>query len=176
MAIALTPFLAFLSFLPLPTILQHLLAVPELSRLIPSEQVQALASAISVDTSASNISSTLADLAKPKSAFAEGKTNDEQKAALKAIFGSLMSTPEDKYQSAVADLVKRYESGLNIEESEKHLVDLVQLLNQQYPGDIGVLCVFVLNVVELEKGQAAFLGADEPHAYLKGGRSPSIFR
>jgi mannose-6-phosphate isomerase len=58
-------------------------------------------------------------------------------------------------------------------DSEKGLVDLALMLNEQYPGDIGVLCVFLLNVVELKEGEAAFLGANMPHAYIKGGESPS---
>ena len=60
-------------------------------------------------------------------------------------------------------------------ESEKGLVDLAKMLNEQYPGDIGVLCVFLLNVVELKEGEAAFLGANMPHAYIKGGESEILF-
>jgi mannose-6-phosphate isomerase len=48
------------------------------------------------------------------------------------------------------------------------------MLNEQYPGDIGVLCVFLLNVVELKEGEAAFLGANMPHAYIKGGEPHPI--
>jgi len=48
------------------------------------------------------------------------------------------------------------------------LADLVIRLHDQFPGDIGVFCPFVLNYVELEKGEAIFLGAGEPHAYVSG--------
>lgn len=171
MAIALTPFLAFLSFLPLPTILLHLLTVPELGRLIPSELVNALGTAMDVsvaDGLTPEITNKLVEIAKPNSAFAKGQTSVAQKEALKNIFEALMSTDSAKYQSAVSDLIKRYQTA-DVKPSEQRLVELVKILNEQYPGDIGVLCVFMLNVVELEKGQAAFLGADEPHAYLKGG-------
>lgn len=37
-----------------------------------------------------------------------------------------------------------------------------------YPGDIGVLCVLLLNLVKLERGQAMFVAAGDLHAYLEG--------
>ena len=37
-----------------------------------------------------------------------------------------------------------------------------------YPGDIGVLCVLLLNLVKLEPGQAMFCDAGDLHAYLDG--------
>jgi len=46
--------------------------------------------------------------------------------------------------------------------------ELAVRLNEQYPGDVGVFCVYLLNYVALEPGQALFLGANEPHAYLSG--------
>ena len=82
-----------------------------------------------------------------------------------------MSTKEETYKKAVGDLVQRYQSKDEVVDSEKVLVDLALMLNEQYPGDIGVLCVFLLNVVELKEGEAAFLGANMPHAYIKGGES-----
>lgn len=41
-------------------------------------------------------------------------------------------------------------------------------LNADFPGDVGCLCLFFLNVVRLEAGEAIFLSANEPHAYLDG--------
>lgn len=41
-------------------------------------------------------------------------------------------------------------------------------LNEHFPNDVGSLCLFFLNVIELEPGQAIFLPAKEPHAYLSG--------
>lgn len=43
----------------------------------------------------------------------------------------------------------------------------VRLLNQ-YLSDIGVIVDFFLNHVKLNPGEALFLGANEPHAYLSG--------
>ena len=38
----------------------------------------------------------------------------------------------------------------------------------RYPGDVGCFCIYFLNVVNLEVGDAMFLGPNEPHAYLAG--------
>ncbi|KAK4689673.1 mannose-6-phosphate isomerase, partial [Tremellales sp. Uapishka_1] len=147
MAIALTPFLAFLNFLPLPTLLHNLQTVPELSLLIPEPLVSSLSSSLNPDSAST--------------------ASEPEKHALKAIFNALMTAPDDLVISAISALVARYRSG-DVTESERELVDLVYMLNEQYPGDVGILCVFFLNVVELKRGEAAFLSANVPHAYLKG--------
>ncbi|GAA2977755.1 mannose-6-phosphate isomerase, class I [Streptomyces fulvorobeus] len=41
-------------------------------------------------------------------------------------------------------------------------------LAHHYPGDPGVLAAMLLNYVELQPGEALFLGAGVPHAYLGG--------
>ena len=51
----------------------------------------------------------------------------------------------------------------------KNEVDKLFLrLWDQYPGDIGCLCVYFLNYIKLKPGEAVFMAANEPHAYLKG--------
>ena len=53
--------------------------------------------------------------------------------------------------------------------SKQPLVQLVQQLQETYPGgDVGVLSVFFLNFLELSPGEAIFIPADTPHAYLAG--------
>jgi mannose-6-phosphate isomerase len=41
-------------------------------------------------------------------------------------------------------------------------------LGRAYPGDPGVLCALLLNLVRLAPGEAIFLGAGNLHAYLRG--------
>ena len=41
-------------------------------------------------------------------------------------------------------------------------------LEKQYPGDVGVLAAFFLNFVKLNPGEALYVSANEPHAYLPG--------
>ena len=38
------------------------------------------------------------------------------------------------------------------------VVDLLERLNIQYPGDVGIFCTFFLNRILLKPGQAMFLG------------------
>lgn len=46
--------------------------------------------------------------------------------------------------------------------------ELVLRLEKQYPGDIGVIAAFLFNYVKLNPGEALYLGANEPHAYIHG--------
>ena len=39
---------------------------------------------------------------------------------------------------------------------------------QHYPGDIGLFAPLMLNTVELAPGEAMFLFAETPHAYVQG--------
>ena len=163
MAIALTPFLAFLNFLPLPSLLLHLLTVPELDALIPSDLTSALATLLTLPST------------RPPDPFLFTPTvsapTEAQREILKNIFEALMTAPAELVKQSIATLVERYKRREEIAENERGLMDLAIMLDEQYPGDVGVLCVFMLNVVELKRGEAAFLGADMPHAYIKGGSS-----
>ncbi|KAJ9564438.1 hypothetical protein OSB04_000404 [Centaurea solstitialis] len=46
--------------------------------------------------------------------------------------------------------------------------ELVLKLEKQYPNDVGVLAAILLNHVKLIPGEALYIGANEPHAYLNG--------
>ena len=41
-------------------------------------------------------------------------------------------------------------------------------INELYPGDVGVLCTLLLNLVKLKPGEAMYLPARQLHAYLDG--------
>lgn len=146
MAIALTPFLALCGFLPIDRIVSHLEVVPEFAGLIPDKLRQ-----------------TFIVSASPHA------TSTETRNALRELFSSLMTAEESRFVPALKMLVERYREG-RVNETENGLADLVMRLNDQFPGDIGVFCPFMLNYVRLEKGEAVFLGAGEPHAYVSGGR------
>lgn len=66
--------------------------------------------------------------------------------ALKEAFTSLMTCSETVYSGAVTQLADR----LKTEAKSRTLTEkeeLVIQLNKQYPGDIGVLAAFFLNLV-----------------------------
>lgn len=45
---------------------------------------------------------------------------------------------------------------------------LIEELATQYPNDIGLFAPLMLHVLTLQPGEAMFLDARTPHAYLKG--------
>jgi len=93
----------------------------------------------------------------------------EEKSALKDLFASLMTTDQDVYQNQLTVLMSRYQSDSRNEGEDNDLVELILKLSNQFPGDIGIFCPFVLNYVHMNPGDAIFLGAGEPHAYISGG-------
>ncbi|CAL5220012.1 g1957 [Coccomyxa viridis] len=138
MAIAITDFEALCGFVPHQELTEALKSVPELRDLIG-------------DVAASAVETT------------------GSKAALKAAFGILMTAEASK----VATAIKAMESRLKaIQKSgERPLTDKEELalrLNKQYPQDVGILSAFFLNLVKLQAGQAIYLAANVPHAYISG--------
>lgn len=95
---------------------------------------------------------------------AEGPDEREQ---LQSLFSALMQADPNAIKVQLSRLTARY----NAENEQSDIKGLVLCLNEQYPGDVGVFCPFMLNYVKLETGQAIFLGAGEPHAYISGGRA-----
>jgi mannose-6-phosphate isomerase len=149
MALALTPFSALCGFLPLPKIATYLRTTGELTALIPSIITSEFLS--------------IASSANP--------TGPAEKAALKNLFAAVMTADEAQVKSQLDLLVARYKAGgAKVEGESPDIVDLVLRLDSQFPGDIGIFCAFLLNYVLLKPGEAIFLGAGEPHAYITGGK------
>ena len=48
-------------------------------------------------------------------------------------------------------------------------VKLLVQLYSWFPNDVGCFCLFFMNIVSLEAGDAMFLGPNVPHAYISGG-------
>lgn len=87
--------------------------------------------------------------------------------ALKAMFQRLMTCEPKRAAQAVEKLFCR----LTEEKKQRNLTaeeSWALRLAQHYPEDIGVFCVFLLNLIHLQPGEAVALGANEPHAYLQG--------
>ncbi|CAM9658716.1 unnamed protein product, partial [Phaeothamnion confervicola] len=45
---------------------------------------------------------------------------------------------------------------------------LMMRLSAEYPGDVGILMPLLLNYLRMRPGEAFFMAANEPHAYLQG--------
>ena len=56
-------------------------------------------------------------------------------------------------------------------ESERQFLhaDLLERLHKDYPGDVGCFGVYLFNCITLEAGEAIYIAANEPHAYIYGG-------
>lgn len=82
--------------------------------------------------------------------------------ALKSFFTELMSSNPGLVATKTKHLMDR------IGTPKDSLERLFFRLNTEYPDDIGCFCVFVLNYVTMKPGECIFMGANEPHAYLRG--------
>ncbi|KAF8508669.1 mannos-6-phosphate isomerase [Hysterangium stoloniferum] len=146
MAIALTPFTGLCGFRPLTQISIYLSHVSEFAALVPRDIITLFQSNCTLIPS-----------------------DPLLKAALRDVFSALMTAPPVDVKAQLEMLVGRYKSGgIGPEEAEGGLPELVIRLDEQFPGDVGCFCVFLLNIVRLNPGEAIFLGAGEPHAYIDG--------
>lgn len=90
--------------------------------------------------------------------------------ALKKAFTALMTSSPDAVSQQLNKLFER----LREKKSSGHDIsdqcgELVLRLNSQFPGDVGCFCIYFLNHIVLQPGEAMFLGPNLPHAYLAGG-------
>ena len=83
---------------------------------------------------------------------------------LKNFFNHLMTMEAQKQRQIVEEAVAFAEGRAG----EEPAWTWIAKLNEEYPGDIGVLSPLFLNLVRLEPQQAMYLPAGELHAYLEG--------
>ena len=81
---------------------------------------------------------------------------------LSQLFASLLNMQAEEKAHALAVLA----SALNSQQGEPW--DTIRLIAQFYPDDSGLFSPLLLNVVKLNPGEAMFLFAETPHAYLQG--------
>lgn len=73
-------------------------------------------------------------------------------------------------QHEITDCITNVKKILNeCDDAEsKLLLKTFNHCNHYFPNDVGVLSIFYLNILQLKPGQAIFLAANAPHAYLSG--------
>ncbi|XP_057579332.1 mannose-6-phosphate isomerase isoform X1 [Hippopotamus amphibius kiboko] len=144
MAIALTPFQGLCGFRPVEEIVSFLPKVPEFQFLMGDDAATQLKQSLSHDSQA-------------------------VASALRSCFSHLMKSEKKVVVEQLNLLVKRISqqvaAGNNMEDI---CGELLLQLHQQYPGDIGCFAIYFLNLLTLKPGEAMFLEANMPHAYLKG--------
>lgn len=89
----------------------------------------------------------------------------EADAGLERLVRRWMTMPADDVQRVLAELaeVRGSSDGGQIRD-----IDVVREVAHAYPDDRGVLLVLLLNRVQLQPGEAMFIGPGVPHAYLSG--------
>ncbi|EGQ9991473.1 mannose-6-phosphate isomerase, class I [Vibrio vulnificus] len=90
----------------------------------------------------------------------EQNTNE---AGLRRFFVELLSMSDLRKQNALDQLVTY--ASLN---QQQPTCQLIIELAEQYPNDVGLFAPLLLNVITLKPGEAMFLNARTPHAYIKG--------
>ncbi len=86
------------------------------------------------------------------------------RAWLRAAYGKLFAAPAAQVREVSTALADGIRASLARTLHDGWFLELQAL----YPGDRGALSIYFLNLVHLEPGEAIFLGANEPHAYLRG--------
>jgi mannose-6-phosphate isomerase len=96
--------------------------------------------------------------------FRDSNTQEQAEKSLKTLIRAFLNLPEEKISSTIEEIVKKLEA-----KTEKILRDEILLrLNKEFPLDMGILFTFFLEYVILKPGECLVMGANEPHAYLKG--------
>nr|XP_008247438.3 mannose-6-phosphate isomerase isoform X2 [Oryctolagus cuniculus] len=144
MAIALTSFQGLCGFRPLEEIVAFLQKVPEFRFLIGDAAAAQLQQSVGSDSQA-------------------------VASALRRCFSQLMTSEKKAVVEQLDRLVMRISQQVCAgNHMEDVLGELLLQLHQEYPGDIGCFAIYFLNVLTLKPGEAMFLEANVPHAYLKG--------
>lgn len=164
MTIAITPFDGLCGFRPLTETSHFLQTVPSLRQLVGEENAKEFEQGVKGQETSEAVTK-----------------QEENKAVLQKAFTALMESKPEDVEKAAAQLIQqakdegeKFAGGGGPSNSGKDLADLMLRLNGQFPNDIGLFVSFFLNYVKLEIGEAMFLKADDIHAYLSGGKSPSI--
>ena len=141
MALALSDFSALCGFVDLPVLSDHIQTTPELAQLLQARGVT--------------------------TTTREGEPQITTRDDLQRAWRALMASPEELYAPAIRALVARLSA--MPEQQRSYLDRLVLRLDEQFPSDVGILAAYFLNHLSLPDGDAIYLGANEPHAYLRYG-------
>ncbi|KXS21416.1 mannose-6-phosphate isomerase [Gonapodya prolifera JEL478] len=164
MAVALSEFEALCGFKPLAEIADTVEKVPELGDLIGTRVMERLRRA-----SGGHLATD--DGSKMLNGHRPNEVENHQREALRTVFATLMQCAPATVSERLSACVTRLTGeGKNVESYPRGTPEELFLrLDRQFPGgDVGCFGALLLNYVRLQPGEALFLGANEPHAYLSG--------
>lgn len=146
MAIALTPFEGMCGFRPIQEIAAFMKSIPELCSVVGDTAARELIDAQEV---------------------VDDQHEKRCRRALKTCFTALMTCQD--VETHLKPLVERVQKMVSAGQDTSSLQgELLLRLNSQFPGDVGCFCIYFLNILRLQPGEAMFLEANLPHAYLAG--------
>ncbi|KAH0548775.1 mannose-6-phosphate isomerase [Cotesia glomerata] len=143
LAIALTPFQGLCGFRPVQEIRFHLKSIPELVALCDQTAIDDFFNC-----------------------------QGDAQIHLKKCFKSLLTFATTDGNSGIVtqqliNFLNRL-SQMNNDNREKLNGNLFERLHQDFPGDIGCFGIYFFNYINLNPGEALYLGPNVPHAYLYG--------
>ncbi|XP_063993068.1 mannose-6-phosphate isomerase [Diachasmimorpha longicaudata] len=139
MPIALTPFEALCGFRPVPEIQNFLKKIPELCAVIGQGTVEDFISS--------------------------GET--DPKPHLQKCLQGLLTHNADSTAHELKKFIDRL-SEMSEPGREELNARIMEKLHADYPGDVGCFGLYFFNFITLQPGEALYLGANEPHAYISG--------
>lgn len=92
---------------------------------------------------------------------------EQKQKALQICFSNLMKSTKNEAAPRLQALASR----IQFLPMNSKLKEVFLQMYKAYPEDSGCFCLFFLNYIELEPGQGIFLGANEPHCYISGGKN-----
>ena len=96
---------------------------------------------------------------------------NKTKHVLKPFFTSFMGATEEVVSKNLQALVERWKNEESTDPEKEVLRQLLLRLYSSFPNDIGCFAIFFFNYLTLKPGEAIYIGPDEPHAYILGGKS-----
>jgi len=141
MAVALTDdFEAMSGFRPIPEIASNMLEYVEFTELVGLKSKDSIMAA------------------------AEGRLLCDTKSTLRLLYQAYMEADDAIVKRQLDRLIHRLSSKNELTSLDKLLLKL----SKQFPGDSGIFSPIIFNYLKLKKGDAFFIGANEPHAYIQG--------
>lgn len=108
----------------------------------------------------------LVNLKSVRSLFAPFKRSPNP-STLEHFFSYLLAMDTDEKTRAISELIDSIDRLAASQEMNDTLA-LVKRFHALYPCDVGVFSPLFFNVIELQPGEAMFLYAETPHAYIHG--------
>ncbi|MGC2864364.1 mannose-6-phosphate isomerase, class I [Corynebacterium glutamicum] len=98
-------------------------------------------------------------------------TVDNEEESLRALFTTWITIPIGKRHELIDALISNAHTYLEASDCDEDIAFVLSHiieLNEQYPGDVGVLGALLLNFYKLAPGEALYLDAANLHAYISG--------